>query len=178
MQITTKPLDGLKPYEKNPRKNDKAVEMVVKSIKEFGFKVPIVVDKQNVIVAGHTRYKAAKELGMAELPCIVADDLTPEQIKAFRIADNRTADYSTWDFPALVNEIMDLHGAFDDILNVADFDGIMEEFDDLTAEAREAGALMSSEYCLTVVFADEESRDAAKQQIKGIEGCLDVRVKR
>lgn len=96
-QIQYLPLSELKPYENNPRKNDEAVEYVAKSIQEFGFKVPIVIDKNGVIVAGHTRYKAAKEIGMEEVPCIIADDLTEEQVKAFRLADNKVSDFSIWD---------------------------------------------------------------------------------
>lgn len=84
MQIIEKMVDDLKPYENNPRHNEQAVAYVVNSIKEFGFKVPIVVDADGVIVAGHTRLLAAKELGMQKVPCIVADDLTETQIKAFR----------------------------------------------------------------------------------------------
>lgn len=91
-QITLKSLDEVRPYANNPRKNDDAVEYVVNSIKEFGFKVPIIIDGGGEIVAGHTRYKAAKWLGMEEIPCIVADDLTDEQIKAFRLADNKVAE--------------------------------------------------------------------------------------
>ena len=84
MNITHKTLDELIPYENNPRDNDDAVDYVAESIKEFGFKVPIIIDKHNVIVAGHTRYKASKKLGINEVPCIIADDLTEEQIKAFQ----------------------------------------------------------------------------------------------
>lgn len=98
----------LKPYEKNPRINDNAVEYVANSIKEFGFKVPIVIDQNYVIVAGHTRLKAAKQLGLKEIPVIIADDLTPEQIKAFRLADNKTAEFATWDNDLLLGELMDL----------------------------------------------------------------------
>lgn len=87
-------LKELVPYEKNPRKNDDAVEFVANSIKEFGFKVPIVIDSNNIIVAGHTRYKAAKKLKLATVPCIVADDLTPGQIKAFRLVDNKVVEFS------------------------------------------------------------------------------------
>lgn len=82
-------LSELIPYENNPRKNDEAVDKVALSISAFGFKVPIVIDKNNVIVTGHTRYKAAKKLGLSVVPCIKADDLTDEQIKAFRLADNK-----------------------------------------------------------------------------------------
>ncbi len=92
MKIEYKKIDDLKPYENNPRFNDDAVEYVANSIKEFGFKVPIVIDKDNVIVAGHTRYKASMELGLEEVPCIVADDLTDEQVKAFRLADNKVGE--------------------------------------------------------------------------------------
>jgi len=88
LKIVNKKVDDLIPYENNPRYNDEAVEYVANSIKEFGFKVPIIIDKNNVIVAGHTRYKASLELGLEEVPTIIADDLTDEQVKAFRLADN------------------------------------------------------------------------------------------
>lgn len=101
-------ISDLKPYEKNPRKNDEAAKYVAESIKSFGFKVPIVIDKDNVIVAGHTRYKAAKKLKLKEVPCIVADDLTDKQIKAYRLADNKVAEMSEWDFDLLNEELDDL----------------------------------------------------------------------
>ena len=108
MEILHLKLDEIHPYEKNPRKNNEAVPYVMKSIQEFGFKVPIIIDKDNVIVAGHTRYKAAKKLGMEEVPCIKADDLTDEQIKAFRLADNKVAEKAEWDFDLLSEELGDL----------------------------------------------------------------------
>lgn len=92
MNVQEIKLKDIKPYGKNPRKNDDAVPYVAESIKQFGFKVPIVIDKNNVIVAGHTRYKAAKKLGFKSVPCIIADDLTDEQIKAFRLADNKVSE--------------------------------------------------------------------------------------
>lgn len=110
MQIIYKRLDELNPYERNPRKNDKAVAGVVASIKEFGFKVPMVVDSTGTIVCGHTRYKAAKELGMTAVPCIIADDLTEEQIKAFRLADNKVSEAAEWDFDLLDTEMGDIVG--------------------------------------------------------------------
>lgn len=97
--------NDLKPYEKNPRHNDDAVQAVAESIREFGFKVPIVIDSDNVIVAGHTRWKASSILGLSEVPCIVADDLTPEQVKAFRLADNKVAELSDWDYELLDGEL-------------------------------------------------------------------------
>ena len=108
MQIVEKKITELKAYEKNPRKNDKAVAPVAESIKEFGFKVPVIIDSDGVIVAGHTRVCAAKELGMKSVPCIVADDLTPQQIKAFRVADNSSAQIASWDLSLLNDELMDL----------------------------------------------------------------------
>lgn len=103
----------LKPYGRNPRNNDKAAKAVAKSIKEFGFKVPLVVDRDGVIVCGHTRFKAAKSLGYKEVPCIVADDLSPAQINAFRLADNRVGELATWDEELLLGELEALGGEFD-----------------------------------------------------------------
>lgn len=105
MVIENISINQIKPYEHNPRKNEKAVPMVKKSIEEFGFKVPIIIDENNVIVCGHTRYKAAIELNMAEVPCVRADDLTPEQIKAFRLADNKVSEIAEWDFEELTEEL-------------------------------------------------------------------------
>ena len=126
MQIVEKKVTELKAYEKNPRKNDNAVGPVAESIKEFGFKVPIIIDKDNVIVAGHTRLKAAKRLKLKTVPCIVADDLTPEQIKAFRLADNKVSEFAEWDMDFLTPELkeidfdMALFG-FEKDINVDDF---------------------------------------------------------
>lgn len=106
--IIMKRLEDIKAYENNPRKNDKAVDAVAASISDFGFKVPIIIDKDGVIVAGHTRAKAAKKLGIENVPCIIADDLTPEQVKAFRIADNKTAELAEWDEDLLVKELAEL----------------------------------------------------------------------
>ena len=108
MNIITKKLNEIVPYKNNPRNNEQAIEPVANSIKEFGFKVPIIIDKNGVIVAGHTRYLASQKLGLEEVPCIVADDLTPKQIKAFRIADNKAAEKSDWDFSLLQTEIKDI----------------------------------------------------------------------
>jgi len=122
MEIKMIKVDDLKPYENNPRFNDDAVEYVARSIKEFGFKVPMVIDKDNTIVAGHTRYKASLELGLKEVPCIVADDLTDEQIKAFRLADNKVSEQAGWNY-----DLLDLE--LDDILelNMEDFGFLKHE---------------------------------------------------
>lgn len=143
MDIINIALKDLKPYENNPRKNDDAVKYVAESIKEFGFKVPIVIDKNNVIVAGHTRYKAAKKLKMSEVPCIIADDLTDEQIKAFRLADNKVAEKAEWDFDLLNAELddiidldMELFG-FEDALQDDAEEAVEDEFEvELPAEPK------------------------------------------
>jgi DNA modification methylase len=108
MEVLSVPISGIKPYENNPRKNDKAVDKVAESIREFGFKQPIVADKDGVIIAGHTRYKAAMKLGLTDVPVLYALDLSPEQVKAYRLADNKTAEFSGWDSELLSIELNDL----------------------------------------------------------------------
>lgn len=131
MNVQEIKLKDIKPYGKNPRKNDDAVPYVAESIKQFGFKVPIVIDKNNVIVAGHTRYKAAKKLGFKSVPCIIADDLTDEQIKAFRLADNKVSEKAELDLDLLDSEI---EGIFD--IDMTDF-GFELESEELEAEEDE-----------------------------------------
>lgn len=108
MQIEMRPIDSVKPYPNNPRRNDAGVEAVAASLKEFGWRQPVVVDEAGVIVVGHTRFKAAMKLGMTEVPVHVATGLTPAQLQAYRLADNQTATLSTWDDDKLTTEIMDL----------------------------------------------------------------------
>lgn len=105
MKIEELSLSAIKPYAKNPRKNDGAVKGVAESIKQFGFQQPIVIDKNNVIVVGHTRYKAAQQLGLEKVPCVRADQLTKEQVKAYRILDNKLNELATWDFETLAEEL-------------------------------------------------------------------------
>lgn len=122
MQIIDKKLTDLKPYANNPRHNAKAVPAVKESILKFGFKVPLVIDKNNVIVCGHTRFYASKEIGLETVPCIVADDLTEEQINAFRLVDNRVSEFADWNFDKLAEELSELQDfdfepfAFDDLM--------------------------------------------------------------
>lgn len=125
INIRMKRLEDLTMYENNPRKNDLAVDKVAKSIQEFGFKVPLVIDRNNVIVCGHTRYKALQSLGWTEaVPCVIADDLTDEQVKAFRIVDNKSSEESTWDFDLLEQELNEID------LSDFDFDFDFPEIDD------------------------------------------------
>ena len=108
MQIIERKISELKPYANNPRLNDAAVDAVAASIKEFGFKNPIIVDSDGEIIAGHTRLKAAQKLKMKTVPVIIADDLTPEQVKAFRLADNKVGELAGWDFEKLDLELAEI----------------------------------------------------------------------
>jgi ParB-like chromosome segregation protein Spo0J len=108
MRVTLRPITSIRPYEHNPRRNDPAVDAVAASIRAFGFRQPIVVDEEGIIVVGHTRYKAAQKLGLKTVPVHVASGLSAEQIKAYRIADNQTAALSTWDDERLLKELTDL----------------------------------------------------------------------
>ena len=119
--VELRKIEDIRPYERNPRINDQAVDAVAASLQEFGFRQPIVVDANGVIIAGHTRWKAAKKLGLAKVPVHVAVDLTPGQIKAYRIADNKTGELAEWDLEILPIELNELReGGFD--MNVLAFD--------------------------------------------------------
>jgi len=110
MKVEQRKLNEIKPYPGNPRQNDAAADAVAESIRRFGFRQPIVVDEEGVIVCGHARYKAAQKLGLEKVPVHVAKDLSPDQIKAYRIADNKTADLATWDYELLPIELAELEG--------------------------------------------------------------------
>lgn len=154
MDISEKRLSDLIPYENNPRLNDDAVKYVVKSIEEFGFKVPIVIDKDNVIVCGHTRWKAAQQLGLNTVPCIVADDLTPEQVKAYRIADNKVSDFSMWDNKKLLEELTDISEFDEEIFTGFDlgdlFNDVLDEKKNTPLQENDAGNVYE------VTFKSEE----------------------
>lgn len=145
MKIIDMPIGQIKPYDRNPRNNDAAVEPVAASIREFGFKQPIVVDAKNVIICGHTRYRAAKRLGLETVPVLVADDLSPAQVKAYRLADNKTSEAAEWLPDELAAELGDLQGAMDmsefgfDISDIAleteDLPGDDDDFDPTPPEA-------------------------------------------
>lgn len=140
MQIVYKKLHELTPYDKNPRINDKAVEVVANSILEYGFKNPIVVDENNVIINGHTRYLASTVLELEEVPVIVADDLTPAQVKAFRIMDNKSSEFAEWDYELLFKEIedikLDLGTNIEDLTGFSDLelDELNKAFDNLDTD--------------------------------------------
>ena len=174
MEIVLKKLDELKPYAKNPRMNDDAVEYVMNSIKEFGFKVPLVIDKNGVIVTGHTRYKASQKLGLKEVPCIVADDLTDKQLQAFRIADNKVSDYSIWDNKLLLDELEDINfevftgfdvsDLFEDIKDLNELD----EKDTEVIDDNDEGVV----YVIQFKTQNKELMEEIKELINGTEGAI------
>lgn len=133
MKIEYLNIADIQPYENNPRNNDDAVEYVANSIREFGFKVPIIIDRNNVIVAGHTRLKASELLGLTEVPCIRADDLTDEQIKAFRLADNKVSEIATWNMDLLREELDGIEMAMEEFgfedIGIDDIDITEDDFD-------------------------------------------------
>lgn len=126
MKVFNRDIGSIRPYGNNPRNNDNAVGAVANSIKEFGFQQPIVIDKDGVIIVGHTRFKAAKDLGLSEVPVVIADGLTEEQVKAYRLADNKTNELASWDFELLDRELEDI---FDIDMSAFGFDGEIEEPD-------------------------------------------------
>ena len=170
MEIKYVPIGDIIPYEKNPRKNDPAVDYVVSSIREFGFKNPIILDKNNVIVAGHTRLLAAKRLKMKEWPCIYAEDLSEEQVRAFRLVDNKTAEFAEWDTTKLQEELDALYEAFDmemfgfsiQIENI-DLKGELEE-----AQEKFARELDEANNYVVLEFFTEDEWDRA-QELFGLE---------
>ncbi len=134
MEIVNKSIDDIHPYANNPRFNDNAVQYVAESIKEFGFKVPIIIDKDGEIIAGHTRYKASLELGLKEVPCIVADDLSEEQVKAFRLADNKVSEKAEWNYELLDEELQDILNIDMKQFDFNEMDIEWDKVDDLTED--------------------------------------------
>ena len=144
MNVIEIPVTQLKPYEKNARYNENAVSKVAESIRQFGFKNPIIVDKDMSVIAGHTRLASAKLLGLKKVPCIIADDLTPKQVKAFRLVDNRTSEFASWNYDLLQSELetldMDLSDfefpdlTYEDTLSAEELESILDDNTDPTSE--------------------------------------------
>jgi hypothetical protein len=179
LQIEYIPISEIKPYPNNPRKNDKAVEVVKKSISEFGFKNPIILDKNNEIIAGHTRLSASKELGFNEVPVIWADGLTEEQVKAFRIMDNKSQEYASWDFDKLQEEFNTLQDLGVDL----ELTGLnAKERFDLKLSRQEKAELLLSDIILVPAFSVFDgksgfwiSRNKRWREIIPIEECMGTR---
>lgn len=168
MNIVNKKIEDLKPYKNNPRNNEKAIDYVANSIKEFGFKVPLVIEKDGTIVTGHTRFEACKKLGIEEIPCIVADDLTKQQIKAFRIADNKTNDMAEWNDDLLSIELKDI---LDDIdmtdfgfgefeLSILTEDMEPEDYDDdlIKEYSENADNFLTNKRCIITYKSEEQEQ--------------------
>ena len=151
MQIVEKELSWLKPYANNPRDNESAVEPVAKSIKEFGFKVPIVATSDGEIINGHTRFKASKLLGLEKVPVIIADDLTDEQIKAFRLADNKVSEFSKWDEDKLRDELKQLE------MDMTEFGFEFTELTELLEEEKEKEKEQKPEIKFTEELGEESN---------------------
>lgn len=162
--IVYKSVDELREYENNPRNNDKAVAAVAASIELAGFKVPIVIDGNGVIVAGHTRLKAAKRLGMQSVPCIVADDLTDEQIRAFRLADNKVGELADWDFDKLDAELEQLRNLD---MSAFGFDMADDEDDDSPKEREDLSSKVAAVYEVIVECADEYEQEEVFTRLIG-----------
>lgn len=178
-QVEWLDVNSLTPYAKNARHNDKTVPYLKNSIQRFGFKVPLVIDSSGVVVTGHTRLKAALELGMSKVPCVRASDLTEEEIRAFRLADNKIQEISEWDADLLDAEILELKelGVNMDELG---FEDIGKDWGDIAPidGEKEAPSLEGAHNVIKVVApadSDDETieaiREAVKDAVKGWEGC-------
>ena len=159
MQIETWPIDKVTPYAENPRDNDAAVKYVANSIKEFGFKQPIVVDSDGIIIVGHTRLKAAKKLKLKEVPVLVAKDLTPGKVKAYRLADNKTNELSDWDDDLLLKELNDIQDFDMTDFGFDDDTEIEEDEDDISDKLME-------KFQVVVDCQDEEELQETFEKLK------------
>lgn len=156
LEIKYIPINDIKPYKNNPRLNEEAIPYVMNSIKEFGFKNPIILDKNNVIVAGHTRLESAKRLDMKEIPVIYADDLTEEQVKAFRLADNKVSEKSMWDYTKLDEE---LDSILDIDMSLFDFEKSCQEIKEEIEKEKpeiEFTEILGEEHNYIVLYFDNE----------------------
>ncbi len=178
-EVKMVPIGHIKPYERNPRKiSPRAVEQVAASIREFGWQQPIVVDGDMIIIIGHTRRQAAIKMGLTEVPVVVETRLTEEQVRALRIADNRTRDYTTWDYPLLQSELEGLDEY--DSLDLADWQAIITGFEE-SQEASfldlddETDQIIRDTYVLSCTFRTKEDAELAVPEIMKIQGAVNVR---
>lgn len=165
MNVIEVPIDQVKPYENNPRVNDDAVDVTANSIKEFGWQQPIVVDKDNVIIVGHTRLRAARQLGMQKVPIVIADKLSDEQAKAYRLADNKSSDYAIWDNKKLLEELEALERDVYTGFKTSDyFEDILDERDNEPIENNDVGVTRT----LTFSTQNKATFDKVKQFIEEV----------
>ena len=178
-------LSKIKPSEANPRKiPESAVDAVAKSLSRFGWQQPIVVDNEGVILVGHTRRLAALSLGETEAPVVTAANLTAEEARAYRIADNRAGEYSRWEYDALAQQLAQLDDDLADVLGVAEWDSVMAGLEAVQSEAQEipgltesAAARLNTAVEYTIVFNSQELADNALPGLARLEGVSDIRAK-
>ena len=156
MEVREISIGKLIPYDNNPRRNDESVPNVMASIAEFGFRVPIIVNAEYVVIAGHTRLKAAEQLGMEKVPCIVVKDLSKEQEAALRIADNKTAELSEWDYEKLKRELAEVVDI--DMTELGFSAGLMEDLDSLT----KFDLGVEGDFKITIMTDDSEAVEKCK----------------
>jgi len=167
LKIVYKDINELQMYFNNPRINSDAVQYVANSIQQFGFKNPIIIDKDNVIVCGHTRYKAARRLKMAKVPCIMADDLDEDQIRAFRLADNKVAEMSTWDYDRLEQEFALIDPMEFDIADFGFFPSYEPDEEEEDEEEDDIGSSSEASYTLIIDCASKaEQKDTYERLAK------------
>jgi hypothetical protein len=175
------PIEEIHASDRNPRRiPERAVQVVAESLRTFGWQQPIVIDGAGEIIAGHTRRLAALSLGLTKVPAVRAEGLTPEQVRAYRIADNRSGDFSSWDFPELARELEQIGDSFAEVLALADWSSVMADFDEASAAAEEADAriqdLKSPGFDVVVTFATKEQALEAAEALFDM-GATDVRHK-
>ena len=165
-QIQEVPIGDVKPYANNPRDNDRAVEALAKSIKSFGWQQPIVVDKNMVVIVGHTRLKAAKKLGAEKVPVVIAENLTDEQAKAYRLADNKTGENAVWDNKKLLEELssFDTKDLFTGFKTSEIFEDVLDEQDNSPIEDNEKGVT----YSVSLKTQNKELYEQVKHFIEGV----------
>lgn len=184
MNIKQFPLKDIRPYERNPRKNDKAAEAVAESIKQYGFLVPLVISAEHEIITGHTRYKAAQALGLKTVPCVIADELTEEQVKAFRLVDNKVGEIAEWDVELLPLELADIAAdlsafgfelvteeAFGEEFTLSDGEKKPFQQISLTLHDKQAELLHAA---IARVYADEEVAETFGNENKNGNGIYEV----
>lgn len=170
MKIINIKIEDLKPYKNNPRNNENAIEDVVNSISNYGFRVPLVIDKNFNIICGHTRYEASKRIGLKELPCIIADDLNADQIKAFRLVDNKVHEYSMWDTEKLFKELDDIGDLFTGMNFKENFDIGSELLEELNTDDKEIEEISEENgekiYTIKFVINDIEKAEKIYNKLK------------
>lgn len=165
-QIREVPIGDIKPYANNPRDNDRAVDALAKSIKSFGWQQPIVVDKNMVVIVGHTRLKAAKKLGAEKVPVVIAENLTDEQAKAYRLADNKTGENAVWDNKKLLEELssFDTKDLFTGFKTSEIFEDVLDEQDNSPIDENEKGVT----YSVSLKTQNKELYERVKHFIEGV----------